>query len=198
MVNDAGALASATVSALEDVQERLTGTTPQSHYLWDTHAGRPKSEDEVSGYLANELSRDLIVRGVIVNREVQVRRNRSSGIGERTDLLVDAALVGGSETHRLSLPVEVKGAWNPELRTAMRDQLVERYMRDIAANDGVYIVVWPDLASWTDVTDTRRKALASLDRPILEAELAAQASALADEGVRVRVVHLGIDYGRPS
>ena len=133
LVNDVAALAAAVASAMKEVQTRLTGATPESHYLWDTHAGRPKSEDEISDYLANELNRVLTVRGAIVNREVQIRRNRPSGIGERTDLLVDAAPVGGPHTGHLSLPVEVKGAWNDELRTAMRYQLVERYMRDTAA-----------------------------------------------------------------
>jgi hypothetical protein len=197
-VNDAAALAAAVASAMREVQTRLTGATPESHYLWDTHAGRPKSEDEISDYLANELDRVLTVRGAIVNREVQIRRNRPSGIGERTDLLVDAAPVGGPHTGRLSLPVEVKGAWNDELRTAMRSQLVERYMRDTPATDGIYVVVWPDLKSWTDGNDSRRSVLASLDRQAVEAELAAQASGLAQAGARVRVVHLGIDYRRPS
>lgn len=198
LVNDAATLAAAVAAAMEDVQALLTGATPESHYLWDTHSGRPKSEDEISDYLANALSRLLTVRGAIVNREVQIRRNRTSGIGERTDLLVDAAPAAAPDTGRLSLPIEVKGAWNDELRTAMRDQLVERYMRDTAADDGMYVVAWPDLESWTDVADTRRPVLASLDRPAIEAELDAQASAMAQGGARVRVVHLRIDYRRPS
>ncbi len=198
LVNDAAALAAAVAAAMEDIQMRLTGATPESHYLWDTHAGRPKSEDEISDYLANELSRVLTVRGAIVNREVQIRRNRPSGIGERTDILVNAAPVGGLDTGRLSLPVEVKGAWNDEICSAMRDQLVERYMRDAASTDGIYVVAWPDLESWTDGNDHRRSVLASLDRQAVEAELAAQELGLAQEGARVRVVHLGIEYRRPS
>lgn len=198
LVNDAADLAEAAAAAMENIQTRLTGATPESHYLWDTHSSRPKSEDEISDYLANELSRVLTDLGAVVNREVQVRRNRPSGIGERTDLLVEAAPVGGPDSGRLSLPVEVKGAWNPELRTAMRDQLVERYMRDVAANNGMYVVAWPNLESWTDVTDGRRTLLAALDRQAVEVELAAQAAALAQEGAQVRVVHLAIDYLRPS
>ena len=100
--------------ALDEAQTRLTGATPESHYLWDTYAGRPKSEDEISDYLANELNGALSASGVIVNREVQARRNQPSGIGERTDLLIDAAPLLEPGTGRLSLPVEVKGAWNAE------------------------------------------------------------------------------------
>jgi hypothetical protein len=179
LVNDAAALAAAVAAAMDDIQTRLTSATPESHYLWDTHSGRPKSEDEISNYLANELKRVLTVSGAIVNREVQIRRSRPSGIGERTDLLVDAALGGGVNTGRISLPIEVKGAWNSELRTAIRDQLVERYMRDTVSDDGMYVVAWPDLEGWTDLADSRRSALASLDRDAVEAELAAQVSALA-------------------
>ncbi len=196
LVNDITALAAATTAALEEIQTRLTGATPESHYLWDSHAGRPKSEDEISDYLANELDRVLSGRGAVVNREVQIRRNRPSGIGERTDLLVDAAPVTGPDTGRLSLPVEVKGAWNDELLTAMRDQLADRYMRDTAATSGVYVVAWPDLDSWSDRTDNRRAALTSLDRAAVETELAYRASGLAEQGPRVSVVHLDIAYRR--
>ncbi len=198
LVNDPATLAAAVAAALKDVQEQLTGATPESHYLWDTHAGRPKSEDEISDYLANELRRVLAVRGAIVNREVQIRRKQPSGIGERIDLLVDAVPVGEPGTGLLTLPVEVKGAWNPELRTAMRDQLVRRYMLDTGANDGTYLVAWPDLESWTDGTDGRRPVLESLNRQEVEAQLAAQASELARDGVQVSVVHLDVAYRRPS
>ena len=112
LVHDAGALAADTTGSLDEVQTRLTGGTPESHYLWDTYSGRPKSEDEISDYLANELTRLLTTRGAIVNREVQVRRNRPSGIGERTDLLVDAVPVGGPHSGRMLLPIEVKGVGN--------------------------------------------------------------------------------------
>ena len=198
LVKDVAALAAAVVATLEEVQTRLTGATPESHYLWDTHAGRPKSEDEISDYLRNILNDDLAARGAIVNREVQIRRNQPSGIGERTDLLVDAAPVGGPDTGRVSLPVEVKGAWNHDLRTALRDQLVDRYMRDTAATDGIYVVAWPDLESWTDVTDNRRAVLASLDRETIEAQLADQLADLARRGASVQIVHLDIGYRRPA
>lgn len=80
----------------------------------------------------------------------------------------------------------------------MRDQLADRYMRDTAATNGIYVIAWPDLDSWTDTTDRRRAAFASLDRAAVEAELAFQASELAHQGARVRVVHLDIAYRRPK
>jgi hypothetical protein len=71
-------------------------------------------------------------------------------------------------------------------------------MRDTAATDAMYVVAWPNLDSWRHFTDGRRPALASLDREAVTAELSAQASALAQDRVRVRVVHLAIDYHRPT
>ncbi|WP_045876525.1 hypothetical protein [Pseudofrankia sp. DC12] len=58
----------------------------------------------------------------------------------------------------------------------------------------MYLVAWPDLDGWADVTDLRWSTLAALDRQAIEAELAAQVSALAQAGTHVRVVHLGIDF----
>ena len=198
LVNGLDGLTTAVEVALERIQARLTGATPESHYLWDSHTGRPKSEDEISDYIANELDQELTARGVIVNREVQLRRNRPSGIGERSDLLIDAAPVGKTVSGRLSLPVEVKGAWNDEVLTAMREQLHDRYMHDAAATHGVYIVAWPDLKSWSDTSDQRRRMFASLDRPSIEAELASQVTDLAEHGAHVTVVHVDVAYRRPA
>lgn len=198
LVDNIEDLCGATAEALQEVQARLTGATPRSHLLWDSHSGRPKSEDEISDYLASELAQILQVRGVVVNREVQIRRLQQSGIGERTDLLVDAALPGRVDVDPLSLPVEVKCAWHPDLLTAMRDQLVERYMRDTRAKCGIYLVAWPDLSSWSDKTDHRRPRVAALNRAHTEDVLANQAAEAARHGRHVRVIHLDVAYRRPD
>lgn len=198
IVNNGLDLASAVVSALDTVQARLTGANPESHLLWDTHAGRPKTEDEISDYLAGQLSQDLQAQGVIVNREVQVRRNQPTGIGERIDVLVEASATSQPGSSRIALPIEIKGAWNAELLTAIETQLFSRYMRDLGVQDGVYLVGWPDLQSWTDSTDHRYRALAAIDRSKTEEELARQAEALASVGTHVRIVHLDLSYIRPA
>ncbi|GJM36843.1 MAG: hypothetical protein DHS20C19_02100 [Acidimicrobiales bacterium] len=197
LVNDAPALSAATTSALGRIQDRLTGATPASHYLWDTHAGRPKSEDEISDYLRNELSRDLESVGAIINREVQIRRNKPSGIGERTDLLVDAVPLEQPSEGRLSLPIEVKGAWNKDLLVAAETQLVDQYMHDVSATHGLYVVAWPNLDSWEDASDRRRARVQKLDRPEVAAQLQTQAAALTARGANVVIVHLDLSYGRP-
>ncbi|MGF0118272.1 hypothetical protein ACQFYA_18415 [Promicromonospora sp. Marseille-Q5078] len=197
VVNDSPGLADSVSRAIDEIQEQLTGATPESHYLWDTYSGRPKTEDDISDYLANNLSRVLGRRRVVVNREVQIRRSRPGGMGERTDLLVDAFSVD-PVCDRLSVPIEVKGAWNAGLLSAMDAQLVERYMHDVGASDGFYIIAWPDVASWTDTTDARRRSLARLDREEVERQLLVQKSRNLLDGRRVHIVHLRIDYLRPA
>jgi hypothetical protein len=197
LVNTERDLQAVVKNALTIVQRELTGANPQSHLLWDTHSKRPKSEDEISDHIRNRLAELTGGNKLVVNREVQVRRNQPSGMPERADLQVDAATGRAGPFATISLPVEVKGAWHGELMTAMRSQLVDRYMTDLHASHGCYVVLWPDIDYWTD-KDARRRAVARLDRDDVVEQLAIQARQLRDEGYFVEIVHLGIEYKRPS
>lgn len=173
--SDADLLA-ATIGALDEIQARLQADTPSSYLLWDTHAKRPKSEEEISDYLAIELEQRLTARGVVVNREVQVRRSMPSGLAERTDLRVEAMQPGDDarSTGTLRIPGEVKGIWNPDVIESLETQLVQRYMADFQTDHGVYVVAWFDQVSWT-TSDGRRGRAASHRgiediRGVLEAE----------------------------
>ena len=56
-------------------------------------------------------------------------------------------LVPGSyETVRVI--VETKGCWNAGLKTAMKDQLVDRYLKDNDCQHGLYLVGWFCCAEW--------------------------------------------------
>jgi hypothetical protein len=196
LVNTEADLQAVVGSAFGDIQMLLTGANPQAHLLWDTHSSRPKSEDEISDYLRNQLA-DLTSRSrLVVNREVQVRRNSPSGIPERADIQVDAATGKPGPYATLSLPIEVKCAWNSELLTAMRSQLVSRYMADLHTTHGCYVVLWPDIEPW-DGSDPRRRVVASLDHDDVIEKLTNQARELSEEGMHVEVVHLGMEYRRP-
>jgi hypothetical protein len=185
-------LLDAVITALSTIQQRLVGETPESHLLWDTTAGRPKTEDEISDYLHNRLTDELPRRHIVINREVQVRRNRPTGIGERTDLRIDAS-TPNDET--ITAVIEVKTAWNDEVTTALPDQLVTRYMNDIGTHAGIYIVLWTNLESWTEQSSTRDKAI-SINRIVLTEHLTQQATEQAAGGRDIRVVHLDIPYLR--
>lgn len=197
LVYDEAALLRLVRSQFAEIQHRLQGQTPESHLLWDSVARRPKSEDEISDYLRNRLQDRLGDRGVVVNREVQVRRPRRTGIGERTDLHIDA-VTDASSTGRPTITIvgEVKGAWNDETNTAMQSQLVDRYMRDVGSRHGVFVVAWFDPESWNE-DDDRRRHVARDDPASLKQRLEQQAADLRARGIFVDVVILDCSYARP-
>lgn len=186
-------------TALDRVQVELTGARPQSQFLWNTalpsgSGHRPKQEDEISDFLDFRLCELLRGKLVVVNRELQLRRNAPGGIGERTDLLVQASYL---DTDVLSHPLEVKGAWHDDLLTAMKDQLIDRYMADLGCTEGTYVVIWPDFDKWDD-SDTRKRKVAQHDQPDVKRTLEAQAAEMLSRGLIVHVRHVDIAYLRPK
>jgi hypothetical protein len=188
----------ATLSAFRNIQERLQGDTPTVGSLWDTYSGRPKTEEEISDFLANELNVRLHEHGTVVNREVQVRRSRPSGLPERTDLRIEALpSLSSSNSRPIRLPGEVKGAWNPGLFASVESQLVNRYMVDFGTGFGIYVVLWFDEESWTDTADNRRaKAIKRGPRQRLTTELQATAAQLLEHGHHVAIVVLDASLTR--
>jgi hypothetical protein len=83
-------------------------------------------------YVTRFLRDDLIGRGVVANREVEVKNWRGRGIGERTDILVEATGPGNPAR----LVIEVKGCWNDHLYVDLTDQLWERYMHEWRTRSG--------------------------------------------------------------
>lgn len=187
-------LSDVVVEAFEAVQKRLIGETPESHLLWDTRSGRPKAEEDISDYLRNRLQDLLVTRRAIVSREVQVRRS-GRGIGERTDIRVDA-VSASRDLAVLTVVVEVKGAWNARLVEDLQDQLVDRYMADIGTAHGIYVVAWPDLSSWRD-GDRNRSVVAARQHTTVRDDLHRQVEELATRGTHVAVLHLDIALSRP-
>ena len=192
-------LAAITMRALEEIQKRLQGDTPTSHLLWDTHSGRPKTEDHISDYVADELQRRINAYGIVVNREVQVRRSGASGgLPERTDIRVEAFPAASTPSNAtLAVPVEVKGNWNRDVIVALRNQLVDRYMADLHTNHGIYIVAWFDQKPWSATTD-RRKQLANrwTSRGALQSALEAELVLHEHLGKKVEIIVLDFSLSR--
>ncbi len=57
-----------------------------------TNSFRPFDENPFSDYVKRFLDRDLKLRGIIANREVELRRSDGGNQGERIDIHVDAIL----------------------------------------------------------------------------------------------------------
>ena len=148
------------IESLSRLEEALQGETPAGRDIWDRTANkyRPVDENDFSDYVKRYLDRDLRERGVIVNREVEIRRGRGPGTGERTDIHVDAIVNGeqGQAFDVVTVIIETKGCWSRELDTAMKTQLLDRYLRENQCNDGLYLVGWFDCEQWDD-TDERKK-----------------------------------------
>ncbi|TFD47151.1 hypothetical protein E3T33_03760 [Cryobacterium sp. TMT1-2-1] len=199
LVRSARDLMDLSLSVLGLVQARIQGDTPDSPLLWDTASQQPKSEDEVSDYLRNRMNDFFASRGAVVNREVQARRIRPSGIGERVDLRIDAFSEGATSAERpvLTLVGEVKGCWNTDLETSIESQLADRYMADHGSSLGLYIVIWFSTEEW-NTSDSRRAVAARRTRAEVSAALNERADALRLRGRDIRIVHLDASIRRPE
>src|SRR5207249_10482055 len=149
---------------------------------------------EISDFLRNRLTDELTPHHAIVNREVQIRRNKPAGIGERTDLRIDAP---NSDSGTVTVVIEVKTAWNNEVTSALPTQLVNRYMTDIGTTAGIFLVLWANAESWPGFSSTPPKAYSG-NRATLTDLLHQQASEQTAHGRDVRVIHLDISYLRTT
>jgi hypothetical protein len=93
-----------------------------------------------------------------------------------------------SDFDAISAVIETKGCWNPELFTALREQLFLEYIIPLRAQVGIYLVSWFDTDKW-DEEDTRRDRVPRMTIEDAIGQLEAQAGALPD-GFIVRPVVL--------
>ena len=142
---DTAALQALVLEALSEIQCEMHAHLPLAHCFWNTDPPRPKSENEMSNVLARELRSALAERRVVVNREVQVNPAPGGASGQRTDLHIQAVEEGREP---LLVVVEVKGAWNAKLDTAMEDQLTGQYLANESGACGVYLVAWCRAEDW--------------------------------------------------
>jgi len=148
------------LESLHRLQAELHGELASVVDLWNAEGKRwwPKQEEDVSDYIARFLKRDLADRGIVVNREVQIRRGRPGEMpGQRTDIHVDAPESDQTEaTHygAISVVIEVKGSWNDGLMTDMEEQLRDRYLKNSGCRTGLYVVAHFTANAWSD-TDSR-------------------------------------------
>jgi hypothetical protein len=147
------------IESLKRLERELQGETPAAIDLWNEvkkNTYRPKDEPRLSDYVKRHFERDIKDCGVVVNREVEIRRGEGTTPGEETDIHVDAVTQLPDGAHdRISVIVEAKGCWNRGLMTAMETQLVDRYLKDNACPFGLYLVGWFVCAQW-DPEDYRR------------------------------------------
>lgn len=177
--------------SLARLQQRLRGETPTVRFLWNMHDNvvHPKGEEDLSDYIKDHLVSDIGAHGVVVNREVQIRRLNPGGHpGQRTDIQVSAVPGADSSRWPVSVIIEVKGCWHIELRTAMRTQLRDRYLTENATRSGLYVVGYYAARAWDD-NDPRKQRCGRIGIDELQVELEGQATELS-ESVQLKVVLL--------
>lgn len=189
IVRTASELGAVILEAFESIETAMHCQTPDVDCIWnDDGRGRrwPKGEESLSNYLANRLVERLGKwRPLVLHREVQIRGGLT-GV-EKTDIFVDA--VGdtlGSGSSKVSLVIEVKGCWHPDLFGAMDSQLVRGYMRTAALAHGIYVVFWFDTAEWDKADRKRRVKVRQMELKELRDVLIGQAQSLSVAGSVVR------------
>ncbi len=136
------------VASFSRLQDRLQNiATPAVDDLWNENH-TPKNENHLSNYVKRYLEDDLQRRGIIANREVEVRT------GQRTDIHVQA--IATESMYTVTVIVETKGCWNRELKKAMKAQLRERYLKPNGLSHGLYLVGWYLCDPWNGASDYRK------------------------------------------
>jgi len=140
-------------------QQKLHAESEAVIELWNYTSTKPRQywpqdENDFSNWLKRRLEEEIVARGVVVAREVEIRRKRSSR-GERTDLYVVCKHPTTNE--KIVVVVEVKGCWNPDLKSAMKTQLADRYLKDNFYDHGVYLVGWFLCDKWRNQDRRKRK-----------------------------------------
>ncbi|MGD0949573.1 MAG: hypothetical protein ABSA52_19370 [Candidatus Binatia bacterium] len=156
--------------SLRRLQEKLQGQQPRARYLWDTVVCRPKEEEDLSDYIKAHFEDDLVKPRIIAGREPKIRRrNWSEGQpGQLVDIQVNAISTDprSGSTEIIRAIIEVKGCWNRDLKTAMKTQLLERYLAENQCDHGLYVVGWFLCPYWDD--GDPRKAQARRHFPSIE------------------------------
>ena len=133
------------IASLRRYQKLLLGEKPAVYDLWNTNDWTPKEETFISDHVARHLENDLKNRGIVVNREVQIRR------GQETDIHIVAVRERrDGSMDQVKVITETKGCWHPKVKTAMQTQLRDRYLKENQCGHGLYLVVWFLCDKWKD------------------------------------------------
>jgi hypothetical protein len=191
LVQSGSQLLEAITDSLAALQEKLRGERQMAQFLWD--GDKPKREEAISEWVAAHLESDLKQRGVMVGREVQIH------IYDKTDIHVTAVTRSkrSEALDQTKVIIEVKGCWHREVKTAMKDQLLDRYLADNDGRHGLYVVGWFSLDSWSE-SDKRRKQVRFPNRESLEACMAKQAQALSNNGHLIQASVMDFSVRTPA
>ncbi len=145
-VNNGNDLMEIVCQSLDRLGKKLHGETPAVQFLWNESKTAKKStfthkdENPLSDFVKIHLEQDLKGRGIIAQREVEIKRSTGMRDGERTDIYVSAIVPRTQDI--VQIVIETKGCWHDDLDTAMQNQLRDIYLKHHNANYGLYLVGW--------------------------------------------------------
>jgi hypothetical protein len=158
----------------------------------------PKDELNLSNCLKRHIDRDLEKRGIIANREVEIRPKLGTDPAQLVDIAVTAIPLGedGSPGVPVSVIIEVKCAWNRGVLKDMQEQLYERYLSNSEYHFGIYCVGYFTCDAWNRVGDDRKTGGRSKDfLQALRVTLDKQAARLSSTEKLIRSVVLDCRLG---
>ncbi len=195
LINNIYDLHRVVLDSLDDYQQYLQGDNPAVRDLWDTKNNPvPKNEEDLSDHIQRYLKFKLTSE-MIVNREVAIRRKlyKEGKSGSIPDLLVQVA---NKNIGQLSLCIEVKCNWNDSAETAIKKQLIDKYMSGGTAHAGILLLGWFDCDKWGE-SDPRKKKVKDVwtDINSAESDLVKQAEAERNNGhfVSSKVIDCSIE-----
>lgn len=185
LVRNGEELLEVVIASLKRLEQKLHGVTPMARFLWN--GDRPKDENDFSDWVENHLKEDLKGRGIVANREVEFRRLSQSGVGEKTDIVVDAICKDNSGFETITVVIESKGCWHNKLKTAMNSQLLQRYLIDEQHRYGLYLVGWFHCDQW-NAKDYRKKKNSDMTIDEAQAFFDKQAIELSKDGRQIKAL----------
>lgn len=184
LVESGDQLVEVLLESLKRLEKKLHDETPASRDIWDltdrnNNSYRPIYENELSDYVKRHLAEDIGKRGIVLGRESEIHR------GEKTDIHVDTFKEKDDFLEPVSAIIEVKGCWNQELKTAMKLQLVDRYLRDNNCTHGIYLIGWFNCDRW-DKEDPNYKKSPRISIEDAKERYMTQASELSDANTHIK------------
>ncbi|WP_216207021.1 hypothetical protein [Amycolatopsis aidingensis] len=135
LVRDDADLLTVILHQLDNLQHHLTHSTAFQE-IWGGNI--PHSEDSITDWVKRRL-KDRLSEGVVVDREVQAKRVKPKGVGTR----IDGVATTFTETKGTARVLfEAKLANNSEVLTAMRAQLIDRYLIPEGRRHGILLIYW--------------------------------------------------------
>jgi hypothetical protein len=143
IVRDITELTQVVLEALDTLQEQALLSHGWSMLMWNRLDEKAKDgwwptwEDTLSNLICAFLREHLAEQKPVINREVEIQpRNLAGG---RTDVHVQATDPRDSATLPLTVIIEVKGCWNPEIATGISMQLLP-YLQPRPGWAGIFLV----------------------------------------------------------